>query len=355
MRVVLSLLTLDPEIAGGSERYVRGLCGALAGVGEHAYVAVVPSNAAGVAGALPSVVADGVPVGRGPARRVRTFTGLRFRPRSLADALADGEVVHYPVTVPLPPTDRPTVVTLHDLQHLDQPESFSIAKRRFRRRSYDDAARDADHVITISSWVRDRAISLLGLAPDRVHVAHHGIEEHWFEPPTVNVEREPFLVYPARGWAHKNHLRLFEALSLLRVRRPGLRLVLTGGGHDWKTLPDGVESLGRVDDIALRSLYRRASALVFPSLYEGFGLPVLEAMAAGCPVAASTAGAIPEIAGDGAVLFDPTDVGAMVEAVEEALALPTARLVEATAHARTFSWEASARVHDRVYGLAIPR
>jgi len=350
VRVVLSLLTLDPRIAGGSERYVRGLCSALGRVGSHAYVAVVPRNAAGVTGSLPAIVADGIPVDHGPARRARTLAGLRYRPGSLGVALGDGEVVHYPVTVPLPATDRPSVVTVHDLQHLDQPGSFSRAKRRFRRSNYDDAARRADHVIAISGWVRERAIELLGLDPARVHVAHHGVEERWFGGP--DEEREPFLLYPARRWPHKNHPRLFEAFALLRVRRPGLRLVLTGGGHDWKTLPEGGESLGRVDDAELHALYRRASALVFPSLYEGFGLPVLEALAGGCPVAASSTGAIPELAGDHAVLFDPTDVGAMVEAIEEALALPASRLEAARAHARSFTWEASARAHDHVYGLA---
>lgn len=351
MRVALSLLTLDPHIAGGSERYVRELCGALGRVGAHAYVAIVPRNAADVAGSLPTVVADGVPVERGPARRLRTLAGLRYRPGALRDALADADIVHYPVTVSVPTTSRPTVVTLHDLQHLDQPASFSRANRLFRSRHYDDAARRANQVIVISGWVRERAIELLGLDPARVHVAHHGVDELWFEG-EPKASREPFLLYPARRWPHKNHDRLFEAFARVRAQRPELRLILTGGGHDWQALPEAVESRGHVDDVVLRELYRRASALIFPSLYEGFGLPVLEAMAAGCPVAASTAGAISEISGGSAVLFDPTDIDAIASAIDEALRLPPERVSAARRHAAGFTWTATARAHDRIYELA---
>ena len=102
---------------------------------------------------------------------------------------------------------------------------------------------------------------------------------------------------------------------------PGLRLVLTGDAlESLPEPPEGVERLGSVSHEELAALYRRAACLVFPSLYEGFGLPVLEAMASGCPVAASNRAAIPEVCGDAAVLFDPDDVGAIANGVREALA-----------------------------------
>jgi glycosyltransferase involved in cell wall biosynthesis len=167
-------------------------------------------------------------------------------------------------------------------------------------------------------------------------------------------ELEPIILYPARPWPHKNHTRLFEAFESLRETRPQLRLVLTGGGLDrLEPLPEGVESLGSVPAEQLASLYRRAACLVYPSLYEGFGLPVLEAMACGCPVAASNAGAIPEIAGDAAVLFDPTDVEAMAAAMLEADSRREELRERGLARATGYTWDESARRHDDVYRAAL--
>src|SRR5581483_3278101 len=157
-------------------------------------------------------------------------------------------------------------------------------------------------VIAISRFVGERAVARLGLHEDRIRVVPLGVDHARFTP--GEGEREPFLLYPARPWPHKNHARLYEAFRQLRRERPELRLVLTGGG-DFGAVPDGVEVRGLVADEELASLYRRASALVFPSLYEGFGQPPLEAMASGCPVACSDRASLPEVVGDAARLFDP--------------------------------------------------
>jgi glycosyltransferase involved in cell wall biosynthesis len=206
-------------------------------------------------------------------------------------------------------------------------------------------------VIVISEWVKERVVERLGLPPDRIHPIHLGVDHERFSPDTT-VAREPFLVYPARPWPHKNHARLLEGFSLLRRERPELRLVLTGVGHDPDGVPEGVDVLGGVSAGELVSLYRRAAALVFPSLYEGFGLPPVEAMACGCPVAASSAGSLPEVVGDAAVLFDPLDPAAiaagMAEALDRAAELGERGLVRAAA----FTWAATARAHDVVYELA---
>jgi glycosyltransferase involved in cell wall biosynthesis len=161
-------------------------------------------------------------------------------------------------------------------------------------------------------------------------------------------EREPFVLYPARRWPHKNHERLFEAFALVRRERPDLRLVLTGGGA-FGSLPDGVESRGHVAWPEVVGLMQRASALVFPSLYEGFGLPPLEAMACGCPVASSNAAALPETTGDAARLFDPHDPRAIAEALLEVLADPVPWVERGLARAASFSWDATARGTDAVY------
>jgi glycosyltransferase involved in cell wall biosynthesis len=202
-------------------------------------------------------------------------------------------------------------------------------------------------VIVLSEFVRDRAIEKLRLRPGAIRVVPPGVDHARFRP--GDAEREPFLLYPARPWPHKNHGRLFEAFALLRSERPDLRLVLTGGG-DFSSLPDGVEARGHVPWDEVIASMRRASALVFPSLYEGFGLPPLEAMACGCPVACSNAAALPEVVGDAARLFDPRDPRAIADAVLEVLADPQPWVERGLAHAQRYSWDETARLTDAVYG-----
>jgi len=206
-------------------------------------------------------------------------------------------------------------------------------------------------VVVTSEFVRERALDALELDPTRIHVVPLAIDHTVFGP--GRDEPEPFVLYPARPWPHKNHARLFEAFASLRQTRPRLRLLLTGGGHErLGALPEGIESLGTVSTSALASLYRRAACLVFPSLYEGFGLPPLEAMACGCPVAASNAGAIPEVCGDAAVYFDPTDVEAMVSAMVEADGRRDALRAKGFARAALFTWDSAATRHEDVYRAA---
>jgi glycosyltransferase involved in cell wall biosynthesis len=181
-----------------------------------------------------------------------------------------------------------------------------------------------------------------------VRAIHLGVDHGLYRP--GDEPREPFLLYPARRWPHKNHERLFEAFALIRRERPELELVLTGGGHEGRAVPAGVRVAGHVSEDELASLYRRAACLVFPSLYEGFGYPPLEAMACGCPVACSDVCSLPELAGDTAVLFDPTSAEAIAGGVERALADQGLDLsVGGLARATLFSWDASARAHEAVY------
>jgi len=351
MRVGLSLLTLVPGISGGSETYARELCRALARVGSHRYEVLVPTLAPEAGGGLETVVATGYPASTSIPGRLRAMTGASMRPGALADRLRGADVVHYPLTVPVPPVGRPTILTLLDVQHLDLPELFPRGERLFRRLAYDRAAAKANRVVVISEWTRGRVVEWLGLAPERVHAIHLAVDHERFSPDPA-VPREPFLLYPARPWPHKNHARLFEAFAELRAEHPELRLVLTGVGHDASLLPPGVEALGGVPTEELVSLYRRAAALVFPSLYEGFGLPPLEALACGCPVASSEAGSLPEGLGNAAGLFDPEDARAIAAGISEALERAAELSASGPARAAAFTWEATARAHDEVYALA---
>jgi len=197
MLVGLPLLTLVPGISGGSETYARELCRALARVGEHEYEALVPTLAPDAGGGLPSVVAAGYPASTSTPGRLRAMGSTWLRPGPLRRQLERADVVHYPLTVPVPPAAQPTVLTLLDVQHLDLPELFPRGERLFRRLAYDRAARRAGSVVVISKWVKDRVVARLGLDPERVHAIHLGVDHERFSP-DASVARAPFLLYPAR-------------------------------------------------------------------------------------------------------------------------------------------------------------
>lgn len=347
MRVGISLLTLVPGEVGGAETSARGLARGLAEVGTLDYTAFTPPAAPGAGEGLPETPVPEYRHAHTLPQRALAMALAGARPGRLRRRFTGLDVVHFPLTIALPPLDLPTAVTVHDLQHLDHPELFSRAERLFRARAHEGSARKADAVVVPSQFVRRRTIELLGLPPERVHAIPWGVDHERFRP--GDERREPFLLYPARPWPHKNHARLFEAFALLRDEYPDLRLVLTGGGHEGRTVPAGVEVRGLVSAAELASLYRRTACLVFPSLYEGFGQPPLEALASGAPVAASSIPAIVEVAGDAAALFDPEqpeDIAAVVSGVLDA---PGRFAAAGPEQARRFTWAESARRHEAVY------
>jgi glycosyltransferase involved in cell wall biosynthesis len=340
----ISLLTLVPGEVGGIETYARELVAGLAADG-FPFRAIVPPSVAGLGEGVEVEVAPEYGAPRTMPERMAAMARAAVDPR-LRRRLRRYELVHFPLTVRLPPTGGRAVVSIMDLQHLDLPGLFSRPERAYRAVAYHTSLRRAERVVAISSFVRDRAVAHLGLEPDRVRVIHLGIDHARLTPGAE--AREPFLLYPARAWPHKNHARLFEAFALVRRDRPDLRLVLTGGGA-LPALPDGVEARGLVSRDELLSLYRRAAALVFPSLYEGFGQPPLEAMACGCPVACSDATALPEVVGDAARLFDPRDPTAIAAAIGDVLDVPAEWTARGLARAAGFSWQATARAHEELY------
>jgi glycosyltransferase involved in cell wall biosynthesis len=345
--IAIPLLTLVPGRLGGSETYVRELLRAFERGGQHSYRVVLPPVAPDAGEGLPAVVAREYRRASSVPDRLLAMGLARARPARLSAHLHGAGVVHFPLTIELPRTALPKVVTLHDVQHLDLPELFPRVERAWRAALWHRSLRRADRVIAISEFVRERAVARLRLDPERVRVVPLGLDHDVLRPSAA--AREPFLLYPARPWRHKNHARLYEAFSLVREERPELRLVLTGGG-DFGAVPEGVEVRGHVSQEELVSLLQRASALVFPSLYEGFGLPPLEAMACGCPVACADAGALPETVGDAARLFDPRDPGAIAAAVLEVLDDPAPWIERGLQRSEQFSWTETARLTDAVYG-----
>jgi glycosyltransferase involved in cell wall biosynthesis len=343
----ISLLTLNQEAAGGTLTFARELIRALARVGELEYRVFVPSTAPDAGDGLPSTLVRAFPASSTRLGRVTGLALAALAPARLERTLRPSELeaIHFPLSAMLPRLDEPpAAATIHDLQHEAFPQFFSRGQLAYRRRVYSWAVRHSRIVIADSEHVRGELIDRYGLEPERVRTIHLAVDHERFTPD--GREREAFLLYPANLWPHKNHERLFQAVALVRRERPELRLVLTGADHEGRTLPDGVESRGHVPLAELVELYRSAAALVYPSLYEGFGIPCLEALACGCPVAASRVASLPEVCGDAAVYFDPESVEDIARAIDDVLAAPPPGGIERAAR---FTWEDCARRHDAIY------
>lgn len=344
MRTLISATTLVPGGTGGAETYVREIVRALQEQPSMSTRVLVAKSAQGI---FPNdTVATATPGGSSTAGRL--WSVLRGAV-SGAVKRSGADVVHYPVSIAVPPPGRiPSVVTIHDLQHRELPELFSRAERAFRAVTYERAARRAHAIITVSEFAKTTIVRYLGVNPEKIIVAPLGVDATQF---TANLgERENFVLYPARGWKHKNHRRLIEAMGLLRQRRPGIQLVLTGGALDsLGPVPDWVQVRGLVSLDELQRLYRQAAVLAFPSRYEGFGIPPLEAMASGCPVASSTAGSLPEVCGEAAEFFSPDSPIEMAEAMGRAIDRRNELASLGLDRVKQFTWERCAARHIEAF------
>jgi len=279
------------------------------------------------------------------------------------------DVAHYPLTVPVPRLAVPRVVTLFDLNHHDLPHLWSRAMREYRRMVYDRAARGASLVITTSTFAQGRIVELLGIPADQVRVIPLGIDHGRFRPDADESDaRLPilpgrFVLYPAALYPHKNHGRLLEAMT--RTADNELGLVLTGQTHGAMPRLDAeirrlglshrVTHLGFLDRDLLPALYRRATALVFPSLHEGFGAPPVEAMACGCVVASSFEASLREICDGASQRLHPLDVdsiAAAIDAVTGDAILRTRLITAGLQRGRTFTWARAAEMHLDAYRFA---
>jgi glycosyltransferase involved in cell wall biosynthesis len=378
----MSLLTLVPGYMGGSESYVRALLEQF-GRGNGPERVTVLSNrqvearyAEHVLGPISLYRVPAYRPGRrAPARAAAMIAAHVFSDRVARELPSGLDLLHFPVTVPIPRTPLPQVVTLHDVQHHDLPEFFSLPERTLRRLTYDAAARRATAVVTPSAYSARRIVDVLGVPPERVEAIHNGIDHERFRQEVAPEDadqlagfglRRPFVLYPANLWPHKNHDRLIEAFA--RVPEPDLELVLIG--QTYSRLQPLVERarrsgagnrlrhLGYVDREAVPALYRAARALVFPSLYEGFGGPPLEAMACGCPVVASTRAALGEVCGGACVALEPESVESIAAAIERVVRDERLRSELSRAgveRARHFSWAEAARRHVEIYEHVVAR
>ncbi|HYC49935.1 MAG TPA: glycosyltransferase family 1 protein [Gemmatimonadaceae bacterium] len=370
MRVAVNLLYMIPGVVGGTETYARGLVGALPLVDEETeYIVFLNREAAGERlSDAPNVshVVCPVTASRRAARYAYEQTVL---PAQLAAHRVD--LLHSLGYIgPLVSPCR-HLLTVPDLNFVGHRDTMSARRRLFLRAMVGAAARRADHLLTISEFSRDQIVERYGLLMDGVTVTHLASRPASRPPEGVIAAARqrhglptPYVVAFGSTFRHKNLTRLVEAFAVLALAHPH-QLVLVGRlADDVRAritelgLEPRVTCTGFVPDGDVAPIVAGAELLVFPSLYEGFGLPLLDAQALDVPVAASRAGALPEVGGDGAIYFDPervSDIAAVVGGLlgDQAVRHELAR--RGAANVLRFSWERTARLTCETYHRFAPR
>ncbi len=280
---------------------------------------------------------------------------VRYRP----------DIVHETYYSPrgVAPRGAKVVLTVHDMIHELFPSEFSSADHTSEHKRA--AVRRADHIICDSNNTRKDLIGLLGIPEEKISVVYLGFSlmPSIGNESTDYSEKKPFLLYVGGRRGYKNFENVLKAIAASPRLSEGFDLVCFGGGpltQDERALIDqlklrGVRQVGG-DDSILAGLYLGARALVYPSLYEGFGIPPLEAMSYGCPVVCSDVSSIPEVVGDAAETFDPYDVDSMRRAMELIVYDETMRqtLIErGRSQYKKFSWERCAQETLAVYGSVL--
>ena len=295
-----------------------------------------------------------------------TLVGL---PRAAAEAHVD--VLHAPAYTAPFWSPAPVVLTIHDVSYERNPEWYPYRRDWLRRAFYRWSAQSADHVVTVSWFSASEIAATYAVPADRVTVVPLGVSPTFTSPndglpcTLPAAVTTPYLLHV--GDLHERRNLALAVTAVVEARRhfgalPALSLVLVGTDRGTADAlralaadagaPDAIVLLGSVEESVLRALYRCATAFIYPSRYEGFGLPVLEALASGTPVIASRAASIPELTGDAAILLDPDDDRGWTDAVIRVGTDEELRRELGTrgiARAALFTWARTARATMDVY------
>jgi len=266
---------------------------------------------------------------------------------------------------------KPFIVTVHDLVR----SCFGFAKETITERILLKLDRRyikrASHIIAVSQNTRNDLIRYLKIPDDRISVVYNGVDHSIFKPYSIKLYNRPYILYVGSERPRKNLGRLFEAFTKLKAEFPGLKLVKAGPPGRYKRFRKDTmrksDRLGISRDIILADYtseldlahyYSSAALLAYPSLYEGFGLPPLEAMACGCPVVTSNVSSLPEVVGEAGIMVDPYDTDSLAQAMRRVLTDDKLRedmIRKGLEQAKRFSWEKAAKqtveVYEKVGGI----
>jgi len=273
-------------------------------------------------------------------------------------------LAHHPITTcPVWTAGVPTVVTLHDLNFYRHPEWYSRSFRLVYHLCAIPGLRRADRVVTISDYVRQQAIDCLGLKPEKVGRIYNGVKASPTAPADpATADRPPYVLCVGSLQPHKNLPRSIRAYQKLRAENPALELWIVGRPQPrFAAQPElgellrapGVKLTGYLSEAELAAAYRHARVFCYPSLEEGFGLPLLEAMQEGTLVVTSNVSCLPEIAGPACLCVDPLDEEALADAMRRLLALNeadrAARVAQGREWTHRFTWPNAARQYLELY------
>ena len=365
MRVGFNLLHLVPGETGGSEIYARRLITALLELDAQVQPTLFVAREAAGVGWPAGAEAVALPVSA-RSRVARVLAEQALLPRAVGRARVD--LLHNLFTTAPALPGVPQVTTILDVIYKRFPETHAGMLARGMNVLVPLAAKRSRRVLTLSEAAKDDIVRFLGVAPERVDVTYlgPGMPEHVEPVPEEELRREfelgdrPLVLTVSAKRPHKNLERLLDAFARVSAE-PEPVLLITGYPTPFESelrrrAGERVHFAEWVDDATLEGLYRIAACLAFPSLAEGFGLPVLEAMRRGLPVACSSATSLPEIAGNAALYFDPVDTAAIAAALERILGdgqLRDRLSAAGREQAASFTWTATAHATLASYERAL--
>lgn len=344
---------------GGISRYICSLAAQLADIDGVEASIIAPFYINAYLDKLPKSMVSGIRVPQIPNMRGAFHLSSLWLARNSIERFAP-QILHetYYTTRSAAPKGTRTVVTVHDMIHERFPTLSSQHEQTSKRKRF--AVQRADHVICVSESTRKDLLEFFDLPEDKVSVVYHGFDSLPLTIPEANKEK-PYLLYVGHRGGYKNFEGFLRAYASSPWLRNSFDVVSFGGGafssnekklfNDLKLTDDQlIQANG--SDSKLASFYQSAALFAYPSLYEGFGIPPLEAMSLGCPVACSNNSSIPEVVGDAVEYFDPKDAESMCAAMEHVLnsTARRAELVESGfVRCAQFSWERCAEETLAVY------